>query len=54
MVNWFGHGYPYTNFHELNLDWVIEQVKQCLETIDRWSETARELEQALLMVCVLS
>lgn len=47
MVNWFGHGYPYTNFHELNLDWIIEQVKQCLETIDRWSETAQELEQAL-------
>ena len=21
--------YPYTNFHELNLDWIIEQVKKC-------------------------
>lgn len=22
------HKYPYTNFHDLNLDWVLEQVKQ--------------------------
>ena len=27
MVNWFNHLYPYTDVHELNLDWVIEQIK---------------------------
>ena len=26
MFYW--HGYPYTNFHELNLDWVMEKVKE--------------------------
>lgn len=24
----FGHGYPYTDFHELNLDWVLKQILQ--------------------------
>lgn len=28
MINWFGHCYPYSNFHELNLDWVIYTVKK--------------------------
>lgn len=27
MINWFCHMYPYGNFHELNLDWVIATVK---------------------------
>ena len=26
MFNWFKHNYPYTNFHELNIDWVIERI----------------------------
>lgn len=26
MFYW--HGYPYTNFHELNLDWVLEKVRE--------------------------
>ena len=28
MINWFQHHYPYTNFHELNLDWIIMTVKK--------------------------
>lgn len=24
--------FPYTNFHELNLDWIIEQIKNVLES----------------------
>lgn len=31
MFNW--HGYPYTNFHELNLDWIIEKVAQNRDSI---------------------
>lgn len=27
MINWFNHLYPYSNLHELNLDWVIATVK---------------------------
>lgn len=27
MINWFMHMYPYSNLHELNLDWVIATVK---------------------------
>ena len=27
MINWFDHLYPYTNFHELNLDWVLATLK---------------------------
>ena len=26
--NLFNHEYPYTDFHELNLDWVIKKVKE--------------------------
>lgn len=26
--------FPYTNFHELNLDWIIEQMKHCLSVVD--------------------
>lgn len=25
------HKYPYTNFHELNLDWIVEKVKELEE-----------------------
>lgn len=27
MIDWFNHLYPYSNLHELNLDWVIATVK---------------------------
>lgn len=27
MINWFEHLYPYTNVHELNLDWILGTVK---------------------------
>lgn len=26
--------FPYTNFHELNLDWLIERMKHCLSVVD--------------------
>ena len=28
MINWFNHNYPYTDFHELNLDWVIATIRK--------------------------
>ena len=33
--------YPYTNFHELNLDWIVEkmlQVSNDVETINKWKD----------------
>lgn len=33
------HGYPYTDFHEMNMDWVILKVK---ELIAEWDETKQE------------
>ena len=39
----FEHLYPYTSFHELNLDWVINTVKRLEFTIDnKLEEMIRE------------
>lgn len=29
--------FPYTNFHDLNLDWVLKEVKRVSEAVDKWS-----------------
>lgn len=34
MINWFNHLYPYTNVHELNLDWVIDNVQNLLQAFE--------------------
>ena len=45
----FFNKYPYTDFHELNLDWVLETVKglyAAVETIDGWIDNhQQEYEQ---------
>ena len=28
MDNYFGNQYPYTDFHELNLDWIIKRMRK--------------------------
>ena len=38
MVNWFGHSYPYTNFHELNLDWLLDKMKELEGKMDGLEE----------------
>ena len=46
---------PYTNFHELNLDWIVKKVKECLEKSDELEdfvnksieEQNAKIEQAL-------
>lgn len=30
----FNHKYPYTDFHELNLDWLLNTVKEVKQTVD--------------------
>lgn len=39
MPNFF-HNYPYTDFHELNLDWCIESIKKILEYFEGLSALA--------------
>lgn len=39
MANFF-HEYPYTDFHELNLDWVISEVKRLIEYFEGLDEYA--------------
>ena len=29
--------FPYTNFHDLNLDWVLKEVERVSEAVDKWS-----------------
>ena len=45
----FLNKYPYTNFHELNLDWVIERVKKLTEdwaaTLEEWNSTEEQWQE---------
>ena len=45
----FYNKYPYTDFHELNLDWIIERVKQLtedwLETKQAWEGTEADWQE---------
>lgn len=49
MANFF-HKYPYENFHELNLDWILERIKEFGATLDSYKEVAEELEEALTQI----
>ena len=45
MTGLFNNEYPYTDFHELNLSWVIKKVKELLDhmrQIDEWKEDYQE------------
>lgn len=45
----FFNKYPYTDFHELNLDWILETVKRIAaewaETLTEWHDTQEEWQQ---------
>lgn len=34
LLDIFNHQYPYTDFHELNLSWIIEHFKEFIDDID--------------------
>lgn len=39
----FGENFPYTNFHDLNLDWIIKEIKENRATIEDFRETLNQL-----------
>ena len=47
MANNFFHKYPYTNFHELNLDWILEKISEFQSELDSWKDLAERLEKAV-------
>ena len=48
----FGNGYPYVNFHELNMDWVIKVVKDFLEQYNHIQEIITSGEEELTNTAV--
>lgn len=39
----FDENFPYTNFHDLNLDWIIKTLKEQIESITKNSNSIDEL-----------
>ena len=45
-MSWlFNNEYPYTDFHELNLSWVIERLKGIIEAIEKMDGWIEQHEQ---------
>ncbi len=40
----FGEHFPYTNFHDLNLDWIIKEIKQLIADEDQQNTNIAELK----------
>ena len=51
MINYFQNKYPYTDFHELNLDWLLETYQKIVDDINElmtWMNTHKvEYEEAM-------
>lgn len=41
----FGENFPYVNFHDLNLDWIIKTIKESLEKEDTQDEQIQQLRE---------
>lgn len=44
MVNWFNHLYPYSNVHELNLDWIINSFKAFGKELEEFRNIIKEYD----------
>lgn len=40
----FGERFPYTNFHDLNLDWIIKEIKQLIADEEQQNSNITELK----------
>lgn len=45
---------PYTNFHELNADWLLKQMKEAKAKIDEYQETLDQFEEDYRVLLALS
>lgn len=45
LLDMFVHQYNYTDFHELNLDWLIALVKELIQSVDLLTEWRSEHEK---------
>lgn len=43
----FGENFPYVNFHDLNLDWILKTIKENLGKEDTQEEQIIELQEAV-------
>lgn len=51
LLDIFSHNYPYTDFHELNLDWIIKHFNEFIEEInslENWRTTHEHEYEELL------
>jgi archaellum component FlaC len=44
------HKYPYSNFHELNLDWILAKITEFETKLQEWSAIAEQLEEGLELI----
>lgn len=50
MWSWLGHLFPYTDFNQINLDWMLEQfgiINSKIDKVDETYEKALELEEQI-------
>lgn len=46
----FFNKYPYTDFHELNLDWVVEKTQDCVDAVEEMDDRVTTLETSMTNV----
>lgn len=47
MVGSFGERFPYSNFHDLNLDWILQVIKKLQEDEETQNLSIEEIRQRL-------